>query len=265
MTSSKYLRILHKKTMKRVLCLMLLMATFQVQAQLSPLRSADLKELPDSLHKRDLVELSVLFGTDKQPTMHNFIDLYDRYLTPLQDSVHRILEIGIFNGASHKMWKCFFDSAEVYGIDIREKPWIEKLGIHTYVTDQADREQLQQFVDSSGGNFEVIVDDGGHFMHHQQVSLGFLFEHLAPGGLFIIEDVHTSIPSFYKGFGVDSVQSNTTLEVFLNYLVSESIDSGYMTRKEEVYLESWIDHIEIYKRKNSMHSTAIVIRKKKKR
>jgi len=250
--------------MTKLFIVFAVLVTFQGNAQLDPLRSPMLQELPDSLHKRDLVELAILFGTDKQPSMHNFIELYDRNLTPLQDSVHRILEIGVFNGASHKMWKCFFDSAEVYGIDIRPKPWVEQLGIHTYLADQANREDLQRFVDSSGGNFDVIVDDGGHYMDHQQVSLGFLFQHLAPGGFFIIEDVHTSIPKYYDGFGRDSTLSNTTLNVFLEYLMTESIESEYLTDEEEKYLEKNIDYIEIYKRKNSMHSTAVLIRKKKK-
>lgn len=251
--------------MKKVLTLIAVVFAFAANAQLTELRSPALTELPDSLHKRDLIELSELFNTDKQPSFHNFIDLYDRHLTPLQDSVHRILEIGIFNGASHKMWKCFFDSVEVYGIDIKQKPWVEKLGIHTYIADQANREDLQMFVDSSGGKFDVIIDDGGHYMDHQQVSLGFLFEHLNEGGLFIIEDVHTSIPAYYDGFGRDSTLSNTTLKIFTDYIMTEDIDSEYMTDEEKVYLETWIDYIEIYKRKNSMHSTAVVIRKKKKR
>ncbi len=251
--------------MKKVTSLLALLLVFASQAQLNDLRSPTLQELPDSLHKRDLIELSEIFNTDKQPSLHNFIDLYNRYLTPLQDSVHRILEIGIFNGASHKMWKCYFDSAEVYGIDIREKPWVEKLGIHTYLANQANREDLQTFVDSSGGNFDVIIDDGGHYMDHQQVSLGFLFEHLSEGGLYIIEDVHTSLPAYYDGFGRDSALSNTTLKIFTDYIMNEDIESVYMTKEEKVYLETWIEYIEIYKRKNSMHSTAVVIRKKKKR
>ena len=243
----------------------MLLCAFVANAQLTELRSPTLTALPDSLHKRDLVELSELFNTDKQPSLHNFIELYDRNLTPLQDSVHRILEIGIFNGASHKMWKCFFDSAEVYGIDIREKPWVEKLGIHTYIADQSDREDLQTFIEASGGEFDVIIDDGGHFMDHQQVSLGFLFQHLNEGGLYIVEDVHTSIPAYYDGFGRDSTLSNTTLNIFNDYIMTEDIESEYMMKEETTYLETWIDYIEIYKRKNSMHSTAVVIRKKKKR
>jgi len=52
---------------------------------------------------------------------------------------------------------------------------------------------------------------------------------------------------------------------FTDYLMNEDIESEYMTNEEKVYLETWIEYIEIYKRTNSMHSTAVVIRKKKKR
>lgn len=244
-----------------LICALFFTANAQAQ-DYTPLRLPTLDSLPDSLRNYSLIDLSEVFGTDKQPSMHNFIDVYDRYLTPLQDSVHRVFEIGIFNGASHKMWKCFFDSAEVYGIDIKEKPWVEKLGIHTYIANQANREDLQGFIDFSGGQFDVIIDDGGHFMDHQQVSLGFLFEHLKPGGLYIIEDVHTSIPKFYRGFGVDSTQSNTTLKVILDYIETERIESVYMTEEEERYLQFNIDFVELHKRKNGMHSTLCVIRKK---
>ena len=227
------------------------------------LRSPDLKKLPDSLKNKSLVELSIIFNTDKQPSMHNFISVYDRNFTPIKDSVKRILEIGIFNGASHKMWKCFFPNAEVYGIDIKTKPWVEKLGIHTYLADQANREQLQAFIDSSGGQFDIIVDDGGHYMNHQQVSLGFLFKHLKPGGFFIIEDVHTSIPAFYHGFGVDSLESNTTLKMINDFTTTERIKSVYMSRDEEIYLEQYIDYVELVKIRNGMHSTLCVFRKKR--
>lgn len=237
--------------------------TANSQEEMSQLRLPSLDSLPDSLKGKSLVELSDIFATDKRPSWHNFIELYDRNLTPLRDSVHRVFEIGIFNGASHKMWKCFFDSVEVFGIDIKPKPWVEKLGIHTYIADQADRADLQHFIDTSGGKFDVIIDDGGHWMNHQQVSFGFLFQHLNPGGLYIIEDVHTSIPTFYKGFGVDESGSNTTLKVFTDYILTEKMESFYMTEEEMKYLEKNIEYIELYKRKNSLHSTAAVIRKKK--
>lgn len=228
-----------------------------------PLRSASLKDLPDSLKGREIVELSQIFKTDKEPAMHNFIDVYKRHFDPIRDSVDRVFEIGIFNGASHKMWMCYFDSAEIYGIDIRPKPWVENLGVHTYITNQANREQLQTFIDSSGGQFDIIIDDGGHWMNHQQVSLGFLFKHLKPGGLFIVEDVHTSIPEFYDGFGVKPTLENTTLTMINHYIMNERIVSEYMLPEEIKYLQQNIEYVELHKRKNSMHSTLCVFKKKK--
>jgi hypothetical protein len=46
--------------------------------------------------------------------------------------------------------------------------------------------------------FDYIVDDGHHYQEHQQVSLGVLFEHVKPGGYYIIEDV-ASMDTLLKG------------------------------------------------------------------
>ena len=41
-----------------------------------------------------------------------------------------------------------------------------------------------------GSKFDIIIDDGSHASHHQQISLAILFRHLADGGLYIVEDLH---------------------------------------------------------------------------
>jgi len=225
--------------------------------------SPNLEELPDSLKGKTLTELSNLFGTDKRPSMHNFIEIYERNFFPIKDSIKKFFEIGIFNGASHKMWKCYFPNAEVYGIDIKEKPWVAKLGIHTSITNQGNRDDLQAFVEEFGSDFDVILDDGSHIVRHQQVSLAALFKHLKPGGLYIIEDVHTSLPEFYNdNFEVDSTGSNTTLKMINNYIATEKIVSEYMTVEEIRYLEQNIEYVDLSKRKSGMHSTLCIFRKK---
>jgi hypothetical protein len=37
---------------------------------------------------------------------------------------------------------------------------------HTLIGDQEDAKTLQSWVKESGGNFDIIVDDGGHHNNH---------------------------------------------------------------------------------------------------
>jgi len=59
-----------------------------------------------------------------------------------------------------------------------------------YSGDQSKEDDLSQVFQD--GPFDVIVDDGGHSMHQQIVSLRTLFRHVKPGGVYVIEDLLTS-------------------------------------------------------------------------
>ena len=61
----------------------------------------------------------------------------------------------------------------------------------TLVGDQADRQVLKQWIKSSRGRFDVIIDDGGHTNEMIYNSFDILFrDGLKPGGLYFIEDLH---------------------------------------------------------------------------
>ncbi len=49
------------------------------------------------------------------------------------------------------------------------------------------------------GGFDVVIDDGGHYMKPQQESFRVLFPHVRPGGYYIIEDVATSYQPKFGG------------------------------------------------------------------
>ena len=64
--------------------------------------------------------------------------------------------------------------------------------INFFVGDQSSRIDLEKLVQALG-TMDLIIDDGGHSMNQQQTSLLYLFQHgLNPGGVYIIEDLHTS-------------------------------------------------------------------------
>lgn len=64
------------------------------------------------------------------------------------------------------------------------------ININTLVGSQADASILQQWVEKSGGKFDVIIDDGGHKNSEIMTSFNILYHKaLLPGGYYFIEDL----------------------------------------------------------------------------
>ena len=214
---------------------------------------------------KSLPELCDTFRTDKCAEAHNFLEIYEPLFEPMRDDSIRFFEIGILSGLSHLMWVNYFQNAEVFGIDIRDYTVAAAgSGIKTYVADQANRKDLYAFMRASGANFDVILDDGGHAMDHQQISLGCMFQAVKPGGMFIIEDVHTSLPAMYpdSSFHVNDLETNTTLLMLETYIRTGKISSEYMLDVEAEYLEKHIERIELHYRTNERHSIVCIIHRK---
>jgi SAM-dependent methyltransferase len=186
--------------------------------------------------------------TDKGLSGHYYTELYDIFFLPLKNKAAKILEIGIASGDSLKMWRDYFPRATIYGIDIVPKTELDSDRIKTFVADQANRSQLESFVGKSGGHFDIIIDDGGHHMNHQQISLGFLFKYVKPGGYYIIEDLHMSLPRFWKGYGVLPDESNSTLNMIFKLIREMRLESFHMPRPEERYLTRNIEFCNLFMR-----------------
>ena len=73
----------------------------------------------------------------------------------------------------------------------------EVSGLTVEIGDQSDGIFLQD-VATKHGPFDIIIDDGGHKMHQQIASFNALWPRLSDGGLYVVEDTHTS---YWPGFG----------------------------------------------------------------
>jgi hypothetical protein len=136
-----------------------------------------------------LQEIGLKYGTDKA-TFHEYCDFYEQKL-PGRNFNGRLLEIGVKGGASLRMWREYYERAEIVGIDIIPPLVIE--GCTVLQMDQTDVYALREL-----GKFDIIIDDGSHMTLHQQISFWFLFNNsLHPGGTYIIEDIHTSFYTEY--------------------------------------------------------------------
>lgn len=88
-----------------------------------------------------------------------------------------------------------FPRGSIFGLDIKEKcRSFEEDRLRIFVGDQKNIAVLDDIVDVSGP-LDVVFDDGSHQAEDQQATIRHLWPRLKHGGLYVIEDIHTSYKS----------------------------------------------------------------------
>ncbi len=126
----------------------------------------------------------------------HILAFYRRLLPMLDPEPASILEIGVKGGGSTAVWKALFPSASVVGIDIKPRRWLTSQpspdGSVFLQGDQTDVARLEEIA-MTYGPFDIVIDDGSHVTDHVAGTLRCLLPHVRPGGVYIIEDTHSSV------------------------------------------------------------------------
>jgi trans-aconitate methyltransferase len=154
----------------------------------------------------DLDALARLWGTDKASTGHAYAAHYAAHLGTRRWRVRSVLEIGVGGywnpdggGQSMRMWRNYFPRAHIYGIDLEPKRLDTTERMTILQADQSDPDSLRAAL-AGCHPFDLIVDDGSHIGAHVITTFETLFERVAPGGLYAIEDVYLAyLPDFGGG------------------------------------------------------------------
>lgn len=144
-----------------------------------------------------LTDLANKHGTDKGTAVgaaHGYTEIYARYFGTHRGDVKKVLEIGIAGGASLWMWREYFPNATIFGIDHNDKYAMAMAGkdpfIQTVCMEATKKEDWDHFAKCWGGDFDIIIDDGGHFSNQIIAAFGNAWPLLGPGGLYFVEDTH---------------------------------------------------------------------------
>ena len=139
----------------------------------------------------DLDVIGIKHHTDKCSMIHNYLGKYEFFLQCFRNQPIRLLELGIFQGASLRMWQEYFPHAEIFGVDIREGcSQYEDERIHIIQTDLSNVDAVIRLKDIRP---QIIIDDASHIVSHQLLALFTLFDVLPSGGVYILEDLETSL------------------------------------------------------------------------
>lgn len=181
-------------------------------------------------------EIALKHGTDKVTT-HSYQDMYTKYFEPNRLRPLKFLEIGLGcdmlygPGKSYAMWLEYFPNVDLHFIEY-DAECVEKWKMHApeatiYSGDQADEVFLREVIAKSGGDFDYIVDDGGHTMEQNRISFEVLMPHVKTGGMYFIEDLQTSYDERYGGgigrfgtmverikVGIDGIMTDKKMDVW---------------------------------------------------
>ncbi|NIJ54161.1 class I SAM-dependent methyltransferase [Dyadobacter arcticus] len=131
----------------------------------------------------------------------HYFDIYEKHFAKYRGQKVNMLEIGISHGGSMQLWKKYFgDHAHIYAIDINpDCKKLEEENTTIFIGSQSDKGFLER-VSKELPELDIIIDDGGHTMNQQLTSFEALYLKVKEGGLYIVEDTHTSYwTEFYGG------------------------------------------------------------------
>ena len=136
--------------------------------------------------------VGTLCGTDKSSTYsngHDYLRHYEFFFSEFRDQALNLIEIGVLGGRSLKTWKWFFPHAQIVGIDIQERCLkFREERIDIVIGSQADL----GFLRAACAKYPptIVIDDGSHLAEHIIVTFEKVFPLVAPGGLYVIEDLN---------------------------------------------------------------------------
>jgi hypothetical protein len=128
--------------------------------------------------------------TDKD-TLHSYLETYEILFKEKRYTSKAIMEIGIAEGGSIKLWNDYFINARIFGLDIMSMknsvydikynyPRIDLL----FNTDAYNID-----ISTFKNKFDIIIEDGDHLLSNQIKFLKNYLSLLEEDGIMIIEDI----------------------------------------------------------------------------
>jgi hypothetical protein len=210
------------------------------------------------MNTETLQQIGAKHQTDKHDHNHLYLDTYHKYLNGIRNLPLNVLEIGVRDGCSHRMWREYFPNSNIYGIDIDPRcKQFQSDRIKIYIGSQSDPETVGAVVADAVGGFDVILDDGSHINSLTLKSFELLSPYLKRGGLYIIEDLDCSYigeslasdivagqwPGMHYNKDVEFVNHRQDMDTFFNRII-KNID----TKREDMDWIHFYSRIAIMKK-----------------
>jgi hypothetical protein len=124
---------------------------------------------------------------------HGFIPFYETFFK--DRDFPNIAEFGVYKGNSIRWLLNRFPKSKIFGADLflsHKQEWPTDVRFQFTQLDQGKQNQVEDFL--SQAPFDLIIEDGSHIPQHQIICLIAGINSLQSDGIYILEDVDTSLP-----------------------------------------------------------------------
>lgn len=136
-----------------------------------------------------LREIFVGKRTDKH-TDHTYDTVYEDLFNSKRTTAKNVLEIGICEGGSIKVWHEYFENATVTGIDVDKNQYHDEIPSSDRVRlvyEDAYTDKTVEYL--SDRKYDIIIDDGPHTLESMKFFASKYVHLLEDDGILVIEDV----------------------------------------------------------------------------
>ena len=146
---------------------------------------------------KSLIEIGNDQQCDKGDENHShagqsYFDVYESVFQDRRFKKLNLLELGVRDGRSLRVWREYFTKANICGVDINPDCLkVDTKGCKVEVCSQDDQEKLESISRKARG-WDIIIDDASHLNELTAKSFEILWKTVKPNGLYIIEDLKVS-------------------------------------------------------------------------
>ena len=227
-----------------------------------------------SLFDKNLNDLFDFFNSDKgnffenqysQPSKrtkeklkaHGYGKFYEKYFDKIRFDKLSILEIGSFHGNASASLFFYFKNSILYAADIFPDLFRYKSKrITNFFINSSEEKSIKENILDKNIQFDIIIEDAGHSLKDQIISIFMLFRSIKKGGLFIVEELE--FPDTRDDMNLLN-EKPTLREIFKKIHKNETFDSKYISEIDKKYfLENFLS-IDIFK--GNFNEIAIIKKK----
>jgi len=202
-----------------------------------------------NLNNLTLTQLVNSEKTDKN-TVHSYLPLYEILLKNKKNTCKNVIEVGIENGGSIKLWHDYFPNATIHGCDIRDESvmWDQiknndkiKLFPSTNAYDPLFINQIKHI------EFDFALDNGPHTLDTMIQFINIYLSLIKEDGILIIEDIQdikwldiliSIVPQEYKNnIKTYDLRGNKNRYDDIVFVIDKSMNKNIHHRKSQIQSE----------------------------